>query len=287
MKAVQVRALAKVNLTLDVIGRRADGYHELRSVFARISLGDDVRVRRSRSWHVAIHPPLDARPDLAERAAHELARRSGRDVAAAITIRKRIPLASGLGGGSSDAAAVLRALGNLWRLDDALLTAVAAKIGSDVPFFFHGAPLAEVGGRGEHVRAVAGGPWWGALALTSGRVSTADAFARLASGAWSDGQRTARLVRALAAGAVDAAALRALCGNDLDAVAVALCPAIVALRERMQPTPLFLSGSGAALFAIADDRGHALALARRMRRADVRASAIQIGLVEAPSARSA
>ena len=170
MKAVQVRALAKVNLTLDVIGRRADGYHELRSVFARISLGDDVRVRRSRSWHVAIHPPLDARPDLAERAAHELARRSGRDVAAAITIRKRIPLASGLGGGSSDAAAVLRALGNLWRLDDALLTAVAAKIGSDVPFFFHGAPLAEVGGRGEHVRAVAGGPWWGALALTSGRV---------------------------------------------------------------------------------------------------------------------
>jgi len=284
MRCARLDAQGKVNLTLDVIGRRSDGYHELRSVFARVSLADDVRVSRSRTWHVAIHPRLDVRPDLAERAARELARRVGRDVAASIAIRKRIPPASGLGGGSSDAAAVLRALADLWRVDEPLIRAVAEDIGSDVPFFLDGA-IAEVGGRGERVRQLDGGPWWGALALARERISTADAFAQLTPSSWSDGSRTARLVHALESGDVDSASLREMCGNDLEAVAVTLCPAIASLREHMRPTRLFLSGSGAALFAIADNRGHALALARRMRRADVRAKVIQIGLAQPPSVR--
>ena len=277
MRTIELAAHAKINLTLDVVGRRPDGFHELRSVFARVSLADEVRVRRARAWRVSIRPPLADRPDLAERAARDLARRVGRADAATIAIRKRIPVASGLGGGSSDAAHVLRALATLWRVDDATVLASAAAIGSDVPFFLDG-PLALVRGRGEQVQALDGGPWWGALAFLGGRISTAAAFARLEPASWSDGTRTARLVDALRSRAVGAAELRELCGNDLDAVAVSLCPAIARLRAELSPTPLFLTGSGPALFAIAHDRGGALAIRRRIRRAGARAIVIQIAI---------
>jgi 4-diphosphocytidyl-2-C-methyl-D-erythritol kinase len=277
MRTIRLAAHAKVNLTLDVVGRRGDGYHELRSVFARISLADEVRVRRARAWRVAVRPPLDRRPDLAERAARELARRAGRSDAAAITIRKRVPVASGLGGGSSDAAHALIALSRLWRVDAGTVREVAADSGSDVPFFLDGG-LAEIGGRGEHVRSLVGGPWWGALVLLPARISTAEAFARLDAASWSDGTRTQRLVRALSAGPLTAAILRELCGNDLDRVAESLCPAIARLREEARPTPLFLSGSGPSLFAFADARAGALALRRRLRRAGARALVVRIGV---------
>jgi 4-diphosphocytidyl-2-C-methyl-D-erythritol kinase len=277
VRTIELAAHAKINLTLDVVGRRPDGFHELRSVFARVSLADEVRVRRARAWRVSIRPPLADRPDLAERAARDLARRVGRADAATIAIRKRIPVASGLGGGSSDAAHVLRALATLWRVDDAAVLASAAAIGSDVPFFLDG-PLALVRGRGEQVQALDGGPWWGALAFLGGRISTAAAFARLEPASWSDGTRTTRLVDALRSRAVGAAELRELCGNDLDAVAVSLCPAIARLRAELSPTPLFLTGSGPALFAIAHDRGGALAIRRRIRRAGARAIVIQIAI---------
>ena len=277
MKRVRVAAHAKVNLTLDVLGRRPDGYHEVRSVMARVTLADEVRVRRARRWHIAIHPPIGERPDLAERAARELARLASRDDAAAISIRKRIPLASGLGGGSSDAAHVLLALARLWDVDATLVREIAARVGSDVSFFLHGA-IAEVGGRGERVRALRGGPWWGVLAFGTEAIATADAFARLRSASWSDGARSGRLVAALDAGGVDAAALRELCGNDLEAAAVSLCPAIGVVRERMRPTPLFLSGSGPTLYAIADDRGAALGIRRRLRRLGTRARVVEIAV---------
>ena len=277
MTPMRVVAHAKVNLTLDVVARRSDGYHELRGVFARVSLADDVRVRGARRWHVRIHPPLGVRPDLAERAARELARRSERDLAAAISIRKRIPIASGLGGGSSDAAQVLRALARLWHLDDDAVAATAIAVGSDVPFFLDGA-IAEVRGRGEVVAPLRGGPWWGVLVIVRGRIATSDAFARLDASGWSDGARTARLVAALRDGEVSAPMLRMLCGNDLDAVATSLCPEITAVRTRASPTRLFLSGSGPTLFAIADGRGDALAIRRRLRRSGVRAILTQIAI---------
>lgn len=283
MSGLRLAANAKVNLTLDVIGRRPDGYHELRSVFARISLFDELRVQRAKAWRVAIRPPLGERPDLAERAARELAARAGREDAAAISIRKRIPVASGLGGGSSDAAHVLLALARLWRVEPAIVDGCAAAMGSDVPFFVDG-PIAEVSGRGERVRGLPGGPWWGALILPHGRISTAAAFSRLERSMWSDGSRTAALVRALEAGHVDAAALRGLCGNDFDRVALALCPEIGALRQRALPSPLFLSGSGPALFAIVDDRAGALALRRRLRHARARTVVVRIGVSSADSA---
>ena len=106
-RAIVLAAPAKINLTLEVTGRRADGYHDLASVFATIGLCDRVRVAKARSLDVRLSPPLALAPgdDLASRAVRALAAASGRDPAAHVRIRKRIPIASGLGGGSSDAAA--------------------------------------------------------------------------------------------------------------------------------------------------------------------------------------
>lgn len=279
MRAVRLVAHAKVNLTLDVLGPRGDGYHEVRSVMARISLADEVRVARARRWHVVVRPPLRdvGTGELAERAARALAGRLGRTDAARVIVRKRVPIAAGLGGGSSDAAHVLKALGALWRASGALVAEVAAATGSDVPFFLDGA-LAEVRGRGEQVRPLAGGPWHGVLVLPHCRVSTAEAYARLDLSARSDGARTTALVRCVESGSADAAQLRGLCGNDLDAVASALCPQIADIRAHVPDVPLFLSGSGPGLFAIADHRGQALAIRRRLRRAQVRAIAVLIGV---------
>src|SRR5438132_9567908 len=144
---------AKVNLTLEVLGPRGDGYHELASVFATVDLRDRVRVAPSRVLDVRIAPAVGAAPgdDLASRAVLALAEALGRPALAHVRVRKRIPVASGLGGGSSDAGAVLRGLARAWRLDGVDLTPVAAQIGSDVPFFLSGAAYAFVRGRGELV----------------------------------------------------------------------------------------------------------------------------------------
>ena len=280
MRTVRIAAHAKLNLTLDVVGRRADGFHELRSVMARISVADDVRVARARRWHVVVRPPIGAagrQGELSEHAARELARRLARDDAAAIVVRKRVPVAAGLGGGSSDAAHVLRALATLWSADPSVVRAVAAEVGSDVPFFLDGA-LAEVRGRGEAVRPLAGGPWHGVLVLPRGRIATGDAFARLPPSSWSDGARTEALVRVIDSGGATAAQVRELCGNDLDTVAISLSPEIAAIRASVG-APLFLSGTGPSLFALADDRGEALRLRRRARRAGWRAQEIRIAVV--------
>jgi 4-diphosphocytidyl-2-C-methyl-D-erythritol kinase len=280
MKAVRALAHGKVNLTLEVVGRRDDGYHELRSVIARISLADDVRVARARAWRTIVRPALGIAPhaELATRAARALAREVDRSDGVALSIRKRIPPASGLGGGSSDAAAVLRALARLWMIDDATtVRRVAATIGSDVPFFLDG-PAAEVRGRGEDVRAISGGPWDGVLVLPRCRVSTDEAFARLPREAWSDGARTADLIGALANGSVGAARLRDHCVNAFDAVQSMLCPQVSAVRESVPGTRLFLSGSGPSLFALCASRAEALFLRRRIRRAGHRALLIAIGV---------
>src|SRR5438067_2883717 len=146
-------APAKVNLTLEVVGSRPDGYHELASVCATVDLRDRVRVAPWRGLAVKIAPAVDGPrgDDLASRAVRALADASGRSALAHVRVAKRIPVAAGLGGGSSDAGAVLRGLAALWR-SDADLVAVGAAIGSDVPFFARGEPYALVEGRGERVR---------------------------------------------------------------------------------------------------------------------------------------
>lgn len=159
----RLSAPAKVNLTFEALGRRADGYHEVRTVLHAISLADEIAFAPADDLSLAVEPPEKGAfssaasapagdDNLVLRAARLLRREAGVKTGAAIRLRKRIPVAAGLGGGSSDAAAALRGLRRLWGLDlDAdALRELAAQLGSDVPFFVTGgAALAE--GRGERI----------------------------------------------------------------------------------------------------------------------------------------
>ena len=141
---MRVQAFAKINLTLRVLGRRPDGYHELRTVFQSIALHDTLTIRR-RAGPLRLtcdDPTLPCdRTNLVWRAAAAVwtsARRRGRPRDISIHLQKRIPMQAGLGGGSSDAAATLRALATLWRVEDERVQEAAACLGADVPYFLEG-----------------------------------------------------------------------------------------------------------------------------------------------------
>ena len=275
-------APAKINLALEVIGRRDDGYHELRSVFATLELRDRVRVAPARTLDVRLSPPVSVAPgaELARRAALALAAASGHEARAYVRIRKRIPVAAGLGGGSSDAGTALRALALLWDVD-ADLVALGAAIGSDVPFFASGVDFAMVAGRGERVLPLPSPvvPIWIALVTLSARVPTASVFAALREDEWSVGYASERLADAFRDRSVAPALVRELARNDLLGAAERVCPAIAEARAvgQRRGVTLALSGSGPTLFAVADDEGDAIRIARTLRRDGLRVRARRLG----------
>lgn len=153
---LKVKAYAKVNLTLEVIGKRDDGYHNIRSVMQTVDIYDELHVSKSKTLSLNCNvKSIENQDNLVLIAAKLLRAESNQDLGAEIILKKGIPLASGLGGGSSDAAAALKALNQLWQLglDNERLTTISASVGSDVPFFLNGG-LAIVGGRGEHVEHI-------------------------------------------------------------------------------------------------------------------------------------
>jgi 4-diphosphocytidyl-2-C-methyl-D-erythritol kinase len=212
------RAPAKVNLFLEVLGKRPDGYHDLATLMVAVSLFDTLEFKEDRSKATVLDvlpdpsaPADEARPapspgpdNLVWRAAELLRRRFGRDDGVRIRLIKRIPLAAGLGGGSSDAAATLAGLNRLWRLGlgRADLERLGAELGSDVPFFFS-APAAWCTGRGEVVMPlVPGRPLWLVLACPPVGLSTAAVFGTLALPQTPESGDAVR--RAFAAGDVEA-----------------------------------------------------------------------------------
>jgi 4-diphosphocytidyl-2-C-methyl-D-erythritol kinase len=284
-RSVVLVAPAKVNLTLEVLGRRPDGYHELASIFATIDLADRVRVAPSRTLDVRTSPSVGVGPqdDLAARAVRTLAHALGRDPTAYVRVRKRIPVAAGLGGGSSDAAAVLRGLVRVWRVSSIDVVDLAARIGSDVPFFASGASVALVSGRGERVDALPAPPeLWIVLVRVNVRVPTANVFAspRIT---FSDGSRSRAIAERLRNGSVNAQFLRAHLSNDLLPAAQEIAPQVAQAREcaLARGVELAMSGSGPSLFVPADDRAHALRLARKLRRAGLNARPYRLGIARA------
>ena len=200
-----VQAPAKLNLSLEVLGRRSDGYHEIRTVMQQIDLADELEILPAESLVVRCDDPaLNGDRNLVWRAAVELARECGRLPLVEIAVRKRIPVAMGLGGGSSDAAAALMGLDQFWKLDLGLerLAAVASRIGSDVPFFlWGGAALAS--GRGEMIEPLSSerGVSVTLICPESTMIDkTARLYGSLNSGHFSDGGVTQRLVQNLMAG---------------------------------------------------------------------------------------
>ena len=197
-----VRAYAKINLTLDVLGRRADGYHELASVMQTVALADTLAFRSLEDGYTAFFcdvPALNGPENLVYRAVQEVRAATGCQRGVRIELRKQTPSQGGLGGGSSDAAAVLLALNYLWTLtlEHAQLIELAARLGSDVPFFVLGG-TALVEGRGERVTALPDLPgMWVLLLKPEVAVSTPAAFRALTPADYTDGQATARLVAAI------------------------------------------------------------------------------------------
>lgn len=266
-RAVRLLAPAKINLALAVVRKRDDGYHELRSVFATIDLADRVRVASDRRLEVRIAPGVGAPPgeDLASRAVRAMAFATGREAAAFVQIRKRIPVAAGLGGGSSDAGAVFRALATIWQRHDVDLVALGASVGSDVPFFATGARVAYVTGRGERVEPLPDpAPMHIVLVRSRARLATKDVFAALRPDERGASEAVDALRDAFARRAVTPSLLRENARNDLLGAAERLCPDIVDSRTRAAEhgVTLGLTGSGPTLFAIADDRRDALRIAR-------------------------
>ncbi len=182
IQSCTTRAPAKINLTLEVLGKRPDGFHEIRSLVVGVGLYDELYCSRANGDIASIDcsdPFLSTPENLAVRAAGRLAQAAGSAASVHIKLQKGIPVASGFGGGSSDAAACLRACNRLWdaRLSVATLAKLGAELGSDVPLFFH-LPSALMTGRGEIVRAMT--MCWRGLALLvmpEMPVSTAEVYA--------------------------------------------------------------------------------------------------------------
>jgi len=262
---VEERAQAKVNLGLSVLARRGDGYHEIESLMARVSLADDVRVTlRGTEPALSVHGadlPIDDR-NLALRAARRyLAAAGAEGVGVAIELRKRIPVAAGLGGGSSDAGAVLRALRMLLPTE-VDLERLALGLGSDVPFFLAGHAAALARGRGERLEPVMLPKLALVLAYPGEGVTAADAYGALQS--FTSRLGLDALLEKLRAGA-EPGFVNALQPGVVRAHPV-VREAIRALRaEGLRGVSM--SGSGSCCLALAPDRAQADDAAQRLRAA--------------------
>lgn len=260
--AIELTAPAKLNLTLEVLGRRADGFHALRSWVVRIDWSDRLRLAPAQDFSLVIEncgADAPAGPEnLVWRAAHELARRAGRaDAAAAIKLYKSIPSGAGLGGGSSDAAATLAGLNKLWELKwpTERLSETAAVLGSDVPLFLRQGPLL-MEGRGEVLSPLAL-EWrgWAAVVAPSFPLSTASVYR-----AWRPNVQDQPREVVVPAGARTASALLSRLSNDLEPAAFGLCPSLRSLHERLQVAcgrTVRMTGSGSALFTLFDSQAEA------------------------------
>jgi 4-diphosphocytidyl-2-C-methyl-D-erythritol kinase len=270
--SLTIDAFAKINLTLSVLGARADGLHEVRTVLQTIDLSDRLTFALRPGPFVlrcgARGVPTD-RSNLVWRAAEALWRaagRSGDPRDLLVTLDKRIPARAGLGGGSSDAAATLVALDRLWRLglSREALTPVAAALGADVPFFLWGGAALGLG-RGDDVYPLPDLPaWWALVVVPPFGVLTADAYGWLDRQAVTAGPapaRDRRLARTWLARLPAA-------GNDLEGPVSRHHPEIAATVARLRGQGALLSamsGSGSALFGLFSTRAAADAARLRLR----------------------
>jgi 4-diphosphocytidyl-2-C-methyl-D-erythritol kinase len=264
-KALHLRAHAKVNLALEVLGTREDGYHELRTLFQTISLHDDIVLRPRATKDVTIlcdHPgvPTDE-TNLALRAARDLQRFARVARGVEITLTKRIPVAGGLGGGSSDAAAVLMGLDRMWRLGlgPAGLHPLARRLGADVPYFLIGGTALGLA-RGDEVY-----PLWRQVRAEvvivdpERPLSTAAVFRRLdASLTPRDGAN--KIFRFISSDLAGHGTAFPILSNDLERPALEEAPDLAArvglirgILIREGALMASLSGSGASYFGLFDD----------------------------------
>lgn len=271
VKELHLNAYAKVNLTLSVLGQRSDGYHEIETVLHTIALHDSITLREAGTGvELIVHDgpvPNDQR-NLVVRAAQVLREMFGVDRNVQIELTKRIPVAAGLGGGSSDAAVTLLGLVQMWklRLDGRELMALAAKLGSDVPFFLEGG-AAVARGRGERVVHLPSLPTtWMVLARPRVEISTEWAYRQITSARISARADTAAMVDAVRR--EDVRDVGRLLRNVFEDVIGATHPIVAALKQRILRGESYgagLSGTGPTVFGLMANEAAARQIADEVR----------------------
>lgn len=258
---IRVPAPAKVNLYLEVVGKRPDGYHELRTVMQTVNLLDEVELEPAPDGTISLECDAPGMPpeedNLVYRAAIALQERFEIEQGARIRLKKRIPAGGGLGGGSSDCAAALKGLSRLWEIDgkaDALHE-IATGLGSDIPFFLTGG-TAVCKGRGEQVVAV---PCFHdfhyVLVMPGFPVSTAKVYANVTKGLTSPQGKLKKVLRGIREGKLDL--LADGFHNDLEEPAHRVSTKLAEIRSTLERLPwaangkrLLLCGSGSSFFVI-------------------------------------
>lgn len=253
-----VKAPAKINLTLDVLYKRPDNYHEVEMVMTTVDLADRIGLENREDGLIKIVSADRFVPDddrnFAYQAAKLLKDTYGIEHGVSITIEKEIPIAAGLAGGSSDAAATLRGLNEMWNLNLSLdtLAELGAKIGSDVSFCVYGG-TALATGRGEKIQELPTPPaCWVVLAKPKIGVSTAEVYGGLNVGEITH-PKTAQMLKAIETGNYEL-----MCdslGNVLESVTFKLYPEVVTIKEQMQrfgADAVLMSGSGPTVFGLVD-----------------------------------
>ncbi len=270
-RRLSLTAAAKVNLALEVLGKRADGYHELATVMQTVDLADRLVLEDADELALtttSAQVPADG-GNLALRAAAALREAATVDRGVRIVLDKRIPVAAGLGGGSSDAAAVLLGLNRLWNLrwSFARLGEVAETLGMDVPFFLKGG-VALGTGRGERLVAMAGMPLALVLVNPGTPLSTAAVYGRMTPPMYSSGARARTMADALRTRRP--ARVAASLYNGLEAAAAGMSPELMRMRAALIAAGALgalMSGSGPTVFGIARSFEQARQIRARLSRA--------------------
>ena len=269
---VVLRTSAKVNLALEVLGKRGDGYHEIATVLQAVDLFDRLKLEAADTLSLHTDDPDLPTDDgnLVMRAARLLRKAAGIEAGARIRLSKRIPVAAGLGGGSSDAAAALWGLSQLWRLrwPKARLQELAVELGMDVPFFL-GTGRAVARGRGERLTTLPGGGGY-ALVLVNPRVplSTREVYGRVPAGWRAEATGTERVIEALRTRNVNTVA--SALTNNLESVVEPVLPVIGRMKAALLAAGALgaiMSGSGPTVFGVARSLDHARQIRTRVSRA--------------------
>ncbi len=257
-----IKAYAKINLTLDIIGRRQDGYHILDSVFQSVGLFDTLEIKKDDEISVKCDG-VKQQNNTAFIAANEFFNETGIVSGVSIKIHKNIPFLSGLGGGSADAAAVITALDKIYEtnLNADRLNKLALRCGADVPFCLTGG-TSRIGGIGEEVKRLTGiEGFWVVIVKEGEKKSTADMYRRLddigASSAF-----TAEFIRCI--GSCDYAGAFSSMGNAF--AQVAADENLISVLRKQNPLGASLSGSGPSHFAVFPDKTSALFAADNLKK---------------------
>lgn len=282
MSSVSLRSYAKLNLFLKVLRKRPDNFHDLETIFERISLYDDIRLTSNSTGKIKIicsHPQVPKGPkNLVYKVAQMLQKRFGITKGVTITIKKNIPVAAGLAGGSSNGATTLLGLNKIWnlKLSRKQLVEVGAQIGSDVAFFLYNSSWALGEGRGELITPLPiKAKFWHVVVVPRLKMYSKDVFGRL------NLELTKREADAniLTLALKEKSALKAgsLLHNDLETSILSIRPELLRVKNRLRKYSfcgVAFSGSGPACYGLAPTEKIARAAAADLRKHYARAFAV-------------